>query len=63
MISIKKIALEGIYSTYFPFRALIERSQMTPYLKKLFDDYKWLIRLNSITLSYQQTENLTCIVR
>ena len=31
----KEIALDGTYSRYFPFRAMIERSQMTPYHKKL----------------------------
>ena len=31
----KEIALDGTYLKYFPFRAMIERSQMTPYHKKL----------------------------
>ena len=30
----KEIALDGTYLKYFPFRAMIERSQMTPYHKK-----------------------------
>ena len=31
----KEIALDGTYLKYFPFRAMIERSQMAPYHKKL----------------------------
>ena len=31
----KEIALDGTYLKYFPFRAMIERSQITPYHKKL----------------------------
>ena len=38
----KEIALDGTYLKYFPFRAMIERSQMTPYHKKLCD--KSLVR-------------------
>ena len=35
---------------------------MTPYHKKLLDYYEWLICLNSITLSYEKTKNLTSVV-
>ena len=31
----KEIAPDGTYLTYFPFGAMIERSRMTPYHKKL----------------------------
>ncbi len=31
----KEIAPDGTYLTYFPFGAMIERPQMTPYHKKL----------------------------
>ena len=31
----KEIAPDGTYLAYFPFGAMIERSQMTPYHKKL----------------------------
>ena len=34
----KEIAPDGTYLVYFPFGAMIERSQMTPYHKKL----KWV---------------------
>ena len=33
----KEIAPDGTYLAYFPFGAMIERSQMTPYHKKLWD--------------------------
>ena len=33
----KEIAPDGTYLTYFPFGAMIERSQMTPYHKKLLE--------------------------
>ena len=32
----KEIAPDGTYLAYFPFGAMIERSQMTPYREKLF---------------------------
>ena len=33
----KEIAPDGTYLAYFPFGAMIERSRMTPYHKKLLD--------------------------
>ena len=40
----KEIALDGTYLKYFPFRAMIERSQMTPYHKKLKVEFEFKIR-------------------
>ena len=37
----KEIALDGTYLKYFPFRAMIERSQMTPYHKKFNLSSEW----------------------
>ena len=43
----KEIAPDGTYLAYFPFGAMIERSRMTPYHKKLVD--KMLKRFHNIT--------------
>lgn len=47
---------------YVPFGVLSLVPQSAAYHKKLLDNYKWLVRLNSITLCYEEAEDLTCVV-
>ena len=42
----KEIAPDGTYLAYFPFGAMIERSRMAPYHKKLLDGFKVTVRCN-----------------
>ena len=54
----KEIAPDGSYLTYVPFGAMIERSQMTPYHKKLLHAAanKVTITITIINLGYKREE-------
>ena len=49
-------------TAYSPFGVLSLVPQSAAYHKKLLDYYKWLIRRYSITLCYEEAEDLTCVV-
>ena len=52
----KEIAPDGTYLAYFPFGAMIERSRMTSYRKKLF----LVRRAPSATLGEKRLSNKFC---
>ena len=62
----KEKALDGTYLKYFPFRAMIERSQMTPYHKKLADNNAAVdlstVRLSKCLLGITYPLNLDAIL-
>lgn len=52
----------GSTFAYIPFGVLSLVPQSAAYHKKLLDNYKRLIRRYSITLCYEEAEDLTCVV-
>ena len=52
----------GSTFAYIPFGVPSLVPQSAAYHKNLLDNYERLVRLNSITLCYEEAEDLTCVV-